>query len=57
MEDGIPGGLQHCPKMCCGKDSHCGRWACMITPWRCNFWMSGLAYNNNKESCRNHKKT
>jgi len=32
IEDGISRGLQHCYKTCCEKDSHCGRWACMI--WR-----------------------
>ena len=45
MEDGIPGGLQHCPKTCCEKGGHCGRQACMIIPQRCNFQMSGLAYD------------
>jgi len=28
MEDGIPGWLQHCCKVCCKKDGCCGRWAC-----------------------------
>jgi len=32
MEDGIPGWLQHCYKMCCEKGGHCGRQACMF--WR-----------------------
>ena len=30
VEDRIPGGLQHHHKMCCEKDGHCGRWACII---------------------------
>ena len=30
MEDRIPGGLQHCHKMCCEKGGHCGRRACII---------------------------
>ena len=25
VEDGIPGGLQHCYKTCCKKDGCCGR--------------------------------
>ena len=33
MEDRIPGGLQHHPKMCCKKGGHCGKWACMIWRW------------------------
>ena len=30
MEDGIPGGLQHCHKTCCEKGGCCGRQACMF---------------------------
>ena len=33
MGDGIPGGLQHCHKMCCEKCGRRGRWACMIWGW------------------------
>ena len=33
MEDGIPGWLQHCYKMCYKKGDHCRRRACMF--WRC----------------------
>ena len=43
---GIPGGLQHRPKMCYEKGGHHGRQTCMITLWRCNFWTSRLAYDN-----------
>ena len=32
MEDRIPRGLQHHYKMCCEKDGHHGRQACII--WR-----------------------
>ena len=46
MEDRIPGWLQHRHEMCCEKGGCHGRWACMITLWRCNFWMSGLAYDS-----------
>ena len=30
MEDRISGGLQHRHKMCCKKDGHHERWACII---------------------------
>jgi len=30
VEDGIPGGLQHCHKTCCEKGGCCGRQACII---------------------------
>ena len=33
MEDRIPGGFQHCHEMCCEKDGHCGRRACMVRKW------------------------
>jgi len=33
MEDGISGGLQHCPEMCCEKGGHHGRRACMVWKW------------------------
>ena len=33
MEDGIPGGLQHCHKMCCEKGGRCGRQAYMVQKW------------------------
>jgi len=46
MEDRIPGWLQHHYKTCCEKGSCHGRWACMITLQRCNFWMGGLAYDS-----------
>ena len=46
MEDKIPRGLQHCPKTYCEKGGYCGRQACMITPQRCNFQTSGLAYDS-----------
>ena len=45
VEDGIPRWLQHCHEMCCEKDDHCGRQACMIIPQRCNFQTGGLAYD------------
>ena len=49
VEDRIPGWLQHCHKTMLRE-----RWPPwkaglynleMISPWGCNFWMSGLAYN------------
>ena len=33
MEDGISRGLQHHHEMCCEKDGHHGRWACMVRKW------------------------
>jgi len=45
IEDRILGGLQHRPKTCCEKGGCYRRWACMITPWKCNFQMCGLAYD------------
>ena len=30
IEDGIPGGLQHCHKTCCEKGGYHGRQACMF---------------------------
>ena len=33
MEDGIPGGLQHCHETCCEKGGHCERQACMVRKW------------------------
>ena len=33
MEDGIPGGLQYCPKMCYEKGGYRRRQACMIWRW------------------------
>ena len=33
MEDGIPGGLQHCHKTCCEKGSRHGKRACMVQKW------------------------
>ena len=33
MEDGIPGGLQHCYKTYCKKGGCHGRRACMVQRW------------------------
>ena len=33
MEDGIPGGLQHCHKTCCEEGGCRGRRACMVQRW------------------------
>ena len=33
MEDGIPGGLQYCHKMCCEKGGCHGRRTCMVRKW------------------------
>ena len=42
VEDGIPGGLQHCHKMCCEKGGHYRRWACMFWRWHhCGNVVSG----------------
>ena len=52
MEDGIPGWLQYCHKICCEKDGHHGRWACMIQRWfHCGDIVSGQVdlYMTNKE--------
>ena len=50
MEDGIPGGLQHCHETCCEKGGRCGRRACMCQRWHHHgdvvFWTGGLVYDN-----------
>ena len=50
MEDGIPGGLQHCHEMCYKKGGHCGRRACMVQRWHhCGdvvFQTGGLVYDS-----------
>ena len=50
MEDGIPGGLQHCHEMCCEKGGRRGRWACRVQRWHHRgdvvFWTGGLAYDS-----------
>ena len=33
MEDGIPGGLQHCYKTCCEKGGCHGRWTYIVWKW------------------------
>ena len=49
IEDGIPGGLQHCHKMCCKKGSCHGRQACMVQRWHHHgnvvFRIGGLVYD------------
>jgi len=49
VEDGIPGGLQHCHKICCKKGSRRGRQACMVQRWHhCEdvvFRTGGLVYD------------
>ena len=50
MEDGIPGGLQHCYKMCCKKGGRRGRWAYMVRRWHHHgdvvFRTGGLVYDS-----------
>ena len=49
MEDGIPRGLQHCPKMCCEKGGYHRRQACMFGgnfTIGMYFQMSGLVYDS-----------
>jgi len=52
MEDGIPGGLQHCHETCCEKGGRRGRRACMVQWWHhCGdvvFWTGGLVYDRSK---------
>ena len=54
MEDGIPGGLQHCHKTCCKKGGHCGRRACMVQRWHHRgdvvFQTGGLVYDRLQEN-------
>ena len=49
VEDGIPGGLQHCHKMCCEKGGHHRRQACRVQRWHhCEnvvFWTGRLVYD------------
>ena len=49
VEDGIFGGLQHCPETCCKKGGRRGRWACMVRRWHHHgdvvFQTGGLAYD------------
>ena len=49
VEDGIPGGLQHCHKTCCEKGGHHGRRAYRVQRWhhRGNvvFQTGGLVYD------------
>ena len=51
MEDGIPGGLQHCHKTCCEKGGCRGRRACMVQRWHHHedvvFQTGGLVYDIN----------
>ena len=50
MENGIPGGLQHCHEMCCEKGGRRGRRACRVQRWhhRGNvvFRTGGLVYDS-----------
>jgi len=58
MEDGIPGGLQHRHKMCCKKDGHRGRRACIVRKWfHCGdviFQTGGLVYDMSTLSSYNN---
>ena len=49
MEDGIPGGLQHCHKTCCEKGGRRGRRAYRVQRWHhCGnvvFRTGGLVYD------------
>ena len=50
MEDGIPGGLQHCHKTCCEKGGCHGRRTCRVQRWHHRrdvvFRTGGLAYDS-----------
>ena len=50
MEDGIPGGLQHCHETCCEKGGRRGRRACRVQRWHHRgdvvFWTGGLVYDS-----------
>ena len=52
IEDGIPGGLQHCHKMCYKKGGCHGRRACIVRRWHYRrdvvFRTGGLVYDNSK---------
>ena len=49
VEDRIPGGLQHCYKICCEKGGRHGRQACMVWRWHHRgdvvFRTGGLVYD------------
>ena len=50
VEDGIPGGLQHCHKTCCEEGGRRGRQDCMVQRWHHRrdvvFQTGGLVYDS-----------